>query len=105
MALVKKTQVNSLTPFRMILQTTGIKFLAAGGFNHDNIAAKIEGDFADAIVLGRFFISNPDLVARFRNGWPLNAYDRSTFYGATPPDKGYIDYPVYMEEAKATRSP
>ena len=29
-----------------------------------------EGD-ADLISFGRPFISNPDLVERFRNGWPL----------------------------------
>jgi 2,4-dienoyl-CoA reductase-like NADH-dependent reductase (Old Yellow Enzyme family) len=101
-----KTQSHSLTPFRNILQKSSIKFFAAGGFNRANIAAKIEGELADAVVLGRFFISNPDLTARLRNGWPLNAYDRSTFYGATPPEKGYIDYPMHtsIEEIKAIPS-
>lgn len=96
-ALAKYTAqpVNSLTPLRTILQKGGIQFLAAGGFNRDNMMPKIDGGLADAVVLGRLFIANPDLVARLRNGWPLNAYDRATFYGATPPEKGYTDYPVY----------
>jgi 2,4-dienoyl-CoA reductase-like NADH-dependent reductase (Old Yellow Enzyme family) len=45
--------------------------------------------------MGRHFIANPDLAERLQNGWPLNAYDRSTFYGADPPEKGYNDYPFY----------
>lgn len=91
---------NSLTPFRKILQPAGIKFLAAGSFTRDNAAPKIEDDLADGIVMGRFFISNPDLVERLKEGYPLNAYDRNTFYGASPPEKGYLDYPFY-DAAKA----
>ncbi|CAK7215374.1 hypothetical protein SBRCBS47491_002463 [Sporothrix bragantina] len=91
--------VNSLTPFREILAKGGIVFLAAGGFDRVNMVPKLEGGLADAVVLGRHFIANPDLVARLRNGWPLNAYDRSTFYGASPPEKGYTDYPVYTVQA------
>jgi 2,4-dienoyl-CoA reductase-like NADH-dependent reductase (Old Yellow Enzyme family) len=45
--------------------------------------------------MGRHFIANPDLAERLQNGWPLNAYDRNTFYGADPPEKGYNDYPFY----------
>jgi 2,4-dienoyl-CoA reductase-like NADH-dependent reductase (Old Yellow Enzyme family) len=45
--------------------------------------------------MGRHFIANPDLAERLQNGWPLNAYDRKTFYGADPPEKGYNDYPFY----------
>ncbi|CAK7268184.1 hypothetical protein SEPCBS119000_002933 [Sporothrix epigloea] len=87
--------VNSLTPFREILKKGNVAFLAAGGFNRDNIVPKLDADLADGVVLGRLFISNPDLVARLSNGWPLSAYDRSTFYGASPPEKGYTDYPTY----------
>lgn len=88
---------NSLTPFRTILQAAGIKFLAAGGFDRDNAVPKVTSDAADLVVFGRCFIANPDLVARLRQGWPLNAYDRSTFYGADPPEKGYNDYPFYVD--------
>ena len=92
-----KKAANSLTPFRQILQPSGIKFLTCGMFNRENAVPKLDADLSDAIVFGRWFIANPDLVERFKNGWPLNAYDRSTFYGATPPEKGYIDYPYYDE--------
>jgi len=36
------------------------------------------------------FISNPDLVERFRRGAPLAKADSSTFYSTGP--KGYTDY-------------
>jgi len=44
------------------------------------------------IVFGRYFIANPDLPARIRNGVKLNEYNRDTFY--LPKSRvGYIDYP------------
>jgi len=86
---------NSLTPFRDQLEPAGIRFLACGNFDRDSAVKKLESKEADLIVFGRHFISNPDLVERLKNGWPLNAYDRSTFYGADPLDKGYNDYPFY----------
>ena len=91
------TKKNSLTPFRKILKSGGVHFLAAGSFNRDNAAPKVESDDADLIVFGRHFIANPDLVERLRRGLPLNPYDRTTFYGADPPEKGYTDYPFYSE--------
>jgi 2,4-dienoyl-CoA reductase-like NADH-dependent reductase (Old Yellow Enzyme family) len=96
----KKASANSLKPFRDILRPSGVQFLAAGNFGRDNSVTKLEEDSADAIVMGRYFISNPDLVERLKNGWDLNKYDRSTFYGATPPEKGYTDYPTFDSDAK-----
>ncbi|KAI8628554.1 NADH:flavin oxidoreductase/NADH oxidase [Xylariaceae sp. FL1651] len=92
-----KKEQNSLTPFRRALERAGVKFLACGNFNRDNAVPKIKNDEADLIVFGRHFIANPDLVKRLENGWPLNPYDRSTFYGADPLDKGYNDYPFYNQ--------
>ncbi|KAF2836186.1 FMN-linked oxidoreductase [Patellaria atrata CBS 101060] len=85
----------SLKPFRGILAQGEVKFVAAGGFNRDNAAPKLESGDADAIIFGRWFIANPDLPKRLAEGLPLNEYDRSTFYGADPPEKGYTDYPFY----------
>lgn len=47
---------------------------------------------ADAAVVGRMLIANPDLVERWEAGAELNEPDMNTFYvgGA----KGYTDYPV-----------
>lgn len=85
----------SLVPFRQILQKGGIKFLAAGNFDKDNAVPKLESDGADAIIFGRWFIANPDLPVRLAEGLPLNPYDRDSFYGSSPPSKGYVDYPFY----------
>ncbi|HEY2256389.1 MAG TPA: alkene reductase [Variovorax sp.] len=49
-----------------------------------------EGD--DLVAFGKPFISNPDLVRRLREGAPLNAWDKNTFYGGD--EAGYTDYPA-----------
>ncbi|MBO9514086.1 MAG: alkene reductase [Variovorax sp.] len=53
-------------------------------------AALKEGD--DLVAFGKAFISNPDLVRRLREGAPLNAWDKNTFYGGG--EAGYTDYPA-----------
>ncbi|NLG58986.1 MAG: alkene reductase, partial [Gammaproteobacteria bacterium] len=50
---------------------------------------------ADLVAFGRPFISNPDLVERLRNGWPLADADPATFYGGGA--AGYTDYPTWEE--------
>ena len=47
---------------------------------------------AAAVSFGRFFIANPDLVRRFREGAELARFDRKTLYTAGA--EGYIDYPA-----------
>ncbi|HYP70272.1 MAG TPA: alkene reductase [Variovorax sp.] len=56
------------------------------------LADKALADGADLVAFGKAFISNPDLVRRLREDAPLNAWDKSTFYGGGA--KGYIDYPA-----------
>ena len=46
----------------------------------------------DLVAVGRLFLANPDLVARWKSGAAVNAPDMSTFY--TPGPKGYTDYPT-----------
>lgn len=89
----------SLTPFREILKKGCVKFIVAGNFNSENAVSKLDADEADAIIFGRWFIANPDLPQRLAEGLQLNPYDRTTFYGADPPSKGYVDYPFYEEMA------
>lgn len=98
-ATAKPTKGNSLIEFRNILSKGGVKFIAAGGFNRDNALPKVEAGDADLIIFGRWFIANPDLPKRLAEGLELNAYDRDTFYGADPPEKGYTDYPFYESVA------
>ena len=59
-------------------------------------AALDEGS-ADAIVFGRAFIANPDLVQRLRVGAELNQPDVETYYRPGP--AGYTDYPSLAAES------
>lgn len=66
---------------------------AASAEEEANIRFK---DYNVAISFGRFFISNPDLPFRVKEGIGFQQYDRSHFY--TPlSKKGYIDYPFSAE--------
>ena len=68
------------------------------GYDQASAEAAIGGGDADLISFGRPFISNPDLVARFQNGWPLaELADMSDWYSPTG-QKGYTDYPAYTAE-------
>lgn len=65
-------------------------FLSAGGYNAENAKEVVAAGLADAVAFGRFFISNPDLPRKIKEGVPFTAYDRGTFYGGS--EKGYTDY-------------
>ncbi|CDP03092.1 unnamed protein product [Coffea canephora] len=67
-------------------------FISSGGFTRElGVEAVAQGD-ADLVSYGRLFISNPDLVLRFKLNAPLIRYNRSTFY-THDPVVGYTDYP------------
>jgi N-ethylmaleimide reductase len=67
--------------------------LQNGNFNKERAEATLAAKEGDAIVFGRPFIGNPDLVARLANDWPIVLHNEATVY--TPGPKGYIDYPTY----------
>lgn len=70
-------------------------YIANGDFDAQSGAAAIASGHAQAVTFGRPFISNPDLVERYRLGKPLNAPDGDTFYGGD--EKGYTDYPTLAQ--------
>ncbi len=76
----------------------GGTFLLNSGFGvvttREEAVAIIADGHADAVVVGRPAIANPDLVRRWREGLPTNEPDPSTFY--TDGAKGYTDYPAYQ---------
>ncbi|HEX9227619.1 MAG TPA: alkene reductase [Arthrobacter sp.] len=76
----------------------GGTFLLNSGFGvvttREEAVAIIADGHADAVVVGRPAIANPDLVRRWREGLPTNEPDPSTFY--TEGAKGYTDYPAYQ---------
>jgi len=66
------------------------------GYTQETAAAAIKEGNADLIAFGRPLISNPDLVERFANGWPLNPpADQSIWYSFE--QEGYTDFPTYRE--------
>jgi len=67
-------------------------FISAGGYTQALAETALEDGLADAIAFGRWYISNPDLVARFAQHAALNPYNRATFYGGGA--EGYTDYPT-----------
>jgi N-ethylmaleimide reductase len=77
--------------FRKALPQTAL--ILAGGMTRERADRLIADGVIDLAAFGQPFISNPDLVARLRNGWPLTEPDRSTYYGGG--EHGYIDYPPY----------
>jgi N-ethylmaleimide reductase len=60
------------------------------GFTLETAEAALAEGQAELISFGRPFISNPDLVARFRDHAALAAADPATFY--SPGAAGYTDY-------------
>jgi N-ethylmaleimide reductase len=66
--------------------------ILSGGYDAPRAEADLEAKKADLIAFGKAFLSNPDLVARWKAKAALNAFDASTFY--TPGAKGYTDYPA-----------
>ncbi|KAF2792623.1 putative 12-oxophytodienoate reductase [Melanomma pulvis-pyrius CBS 109.77] len=74
-------------------------FFSAGGWDDTNCWGVLETGECDALVMGRYFLSNPDLVERLRLGKSLMKYDRATFYGPMKDRHiGYTDYPIWEEQ-------
>lgn len=75
---------------------------SAGGWNDQNCWGVLESGAYDALLFGRWFISNPDLVRRLKEGHPLTKYDRSKFYGPMPdgPEDGYTTWLTVEEQEK-----
>lgn len=67
--------------------------IANNGFDFDSGNKVIESGEVDMVTFGRAFISNPDLVERWTNGWPLTDPNMSKAYGGGA--EGYCDYPKY----------
>lgn len=66
------------------------------GYTQATAEEAIASGAGDLIAFGRPFISNPDLVERFQNGWPLaEDADVSIWYSHTP--EGYADFPTHSE--------
>lgn len=66
------------------------------GYTKDEADEKVASGNADIACIGRPFITNPDLVERWQNDWPLTPYDDMSLW-YTPGPEGYTDYPRHSE--------
>ncbi|WP_413114063.1 alkene reductase [Thaumasiovibrio sp. DFM-14] len=72
--------------------------MIAGKLTVEDAQELISKGYCDFAAFGTPYVTNPDLVERFRNNWPLAEFDadaRLTLYGGD--EKGFIDYPCYSE--------
>jgi len=69
--------------------------LINGGYTKKSANQALINNEAQAVTFGTLFISNPDLVERFRANAELAEPDSSTFY--TSGAQGYTDYPALCE--------
>jgi len=84
----KNPVTDILSFYRKIYNGT---LISCGGYTKTTAIQVIEKGSADLIAVGKLFISNPDLVERYKMDAPLNKPDKTTFYHGD--EKGYTDYP------------
>ncbi|KAL1759413.1 hypothetical protein FB107DRAFT_270984 [Schizophyllum commune] len=65
------------------------------------LALEVAETKGDIIAVGRPFVSNPDMVERWRHDWQLSPYKRKFFYIPGGGPEGYLDYPVATEAQRA----
>lgn len=64
------------------------------GYTREDAAHRLTTGLADLAAVGRPFITNPDLVERWKHDWPLAPYDDMALW-YTPGPEGYVDYPPF----------
>jgi 2,4-dienoyl-CoA reductase-like NADH-dependent reductase (Old Yellow Enzyme family) len=72
------------------------------GYTLEAAEAAVAEGRADLIAIGRPYISNPDLVERFRRGVAMAPEsDPSTWYSGEHAEEGYTDFPAATAEETA----
>lgn len=82
----------ALDGLRLVESSWSGAVMVNNNLRYDSARSLIASGRARAVSFGRPFISNPDLVERFRCGAALTPPDRRTFY--TGEAVGYTDYPA-----------
>jgi N-ethylmaleimide reductase len=79
---------------QMLRNTFKNTIILSGGYDKQTAESDLQSGLGDLAAFGRPFISNPDLVERYKNNEPLSPpLSMDTFYSAGP--EGYTDYPAY----------
>jgi 2,4-dienoyl-CoA reductase-like NADH-dependent reductase (Old Yellow Enzyme family) len=82
----------TLADFRALISTP---LVGNCGYTFETATAAVEAGHADAIAFGRPYISNPDLVERFANGWPLaDEAPMDVWYSFD--ERGFADWPSHQ---------
>eukprot|EP00980_Cylindrotheca_fusiformis_P006091 scaffold1311_cov99-Cylindrotheca_fusiformis.AAC.8 len=68
------------------------------GLTKEIAEGMVRSGAADLVCFGRLYISNPDLVERFANDWPLADMPAYETWYRPMGGKGYTDFPTYEEE-------
>merc|ERR1739841_38063 len=69
--------------------------MANVGLTRDTAEGMIRSGAVHLACFGRIYMSNPNLVERFANDWPIEeGAPYETWWGETA-EKGYTDWPVY----------
>lgn len=70
----------------------GDRLIGNDSYTLEESEGAVAGGELSAVSFGRYFIANPDLVARWRDGVALADFDPATLY--TPGPEGYTTYPA-----------
>ena len=82
----------TLPEFRKVFQGP---LIGNCGYTQETAQTAIATGHADLIGFGRPYISNPDLVERFKNGWPLAPIAPIEQWWSPIGATGYTDFPAY----------
>lgn len=83
-----------LTTDWVCVQPLARTFLVAGWYTPLEAQRVVDEKYPNTdivAIFGRFFISNPDLAYRLKEGVQLSPYNRETFY-VFQSEVGYLDY-------------
>ncbi|MEW6561617.1 MAG: alkene reductase [Pseudomonadota bacterium] len=94
---------NSSVDYRALRSRFTGPYIANNGYDLARAQIAIQSGAASLVAFGIPFLSNPDLVRRYRESLPLNEVDPSTFYGGA--EVGYTDYPFYRSEVLEQTNP
>lgn len=78
---------------RQFRQTYDGALILAGGLDLAGANRGLADGLFDIAAFGAPFTSNPDLVERYRHGWPLAPVEPDRYYGGDT--RGYTDYRAY----------
>ena len=73
--------------------------IANCGYTLESAEEAVETGSADLVAFGRPYIANPDLVDRFRHGWPLADVPDVALWWSPAGARGYTDFPTHSAGA------